>query len=83
MQNEGIDFSDHLWSFVDGKTIINKHRSDKDFRATSPESDALSKDLKKRGFSFVGSTIVYAFMQAVGMYNDHLVSCFRYKEVGK
>jgi DNA-3-methyladenine glycosylase I len=83
MQEEGIDFSRHLWSFVDGKPIIRKNKSEKDFRATSPESDALSKDLKKRGFSFVGSTIVYAFMQAVGMYNDHLVSCFRHEEVNK
>ena len=81
MADEGIDFSDHLWSFVDGAPIIRKNKSEKDFRATSPESDALSKDLKQRGFSFVGSTIVYAFMQAVGMYNDHLVSCFRYKEL--
>ena len=83
MQEEGIDFSDHLWSFVDGKPIIRKNKSDKDFRATSPESDAMSKDLKKRGFNFVGSTIIYAFMQAVGMYNDHLVTCFRYHEINK
>lgn len=83
MQDQGIDFSQHLWSFVDGKTIARKNKSEADFRATSPESDALSKDLKSRGFSFVGSTIVYAFMQAVGMYNDHLVNCFRYKEVMK
>ncbi|HZV71183.1 MAG TPA: DNA-3-methyladenine glycosylase I [Saprospiraceae bacterium] len=83
MQKEGLDFSTHLWSFVDGKPINNKIRSKEDFRATSPESDALSKDLKKRGFSFVGSTIVYAFMQAVGMYNDHIVSCFRHVEVNK
>ena len=81
MQDQGIDFSQHLWSFVDGKTIVRKNKSEKDFRATSPESDALSKDLKKRGFSFVGSTIVYAFMQAVGMYNDHVVTCFRHKEL--
>lgn len=81
MQDQGIDFSTHLWSFVDGKPIIRKNKSEQDFRATSPESDALSKDLKKRGFSFVGSTIVYAFMQAVGMYNDHIVTCFRYKEL--
>ena len=83
MQDEGIDFSQHLWSFVDGKPIIRKNKSEKDFRATSPESDALSKDLKKRGFNFVGSTIVYAFMQAVGMYNDHVISCFRHDEVNK
>lgn len=83
MMDQGIDFSEHLWSFVDGKPIVNKLRLITDFQATSPISDALSKDLKKRGFTFVGSTIVYAFMQAVGMYNDHLVTCFRHKEVMK
>ncbi len=83
MQDQGIDFSQHLWSFVDGKPIVNKFRSTADFRATSPESDALSKDLKKRGFSFVGSTIIYAFMQAVGMYNDHIITCFRHDEVNR
>jgi len=83
MREEGIDFSEHLWSFVDGKPIINKFRGVSDFRATSLESDALSKDLKKRGFTFVGSTIVYAFMQAVGMYNDHIVNCFRHDEVNR
>jgi len=83
MREEGIDFSEHLWSFVDGKPIINKFRDVSDFRATSLESDALSKDLKKRGFTFVGSTIVYAFMQAVGMYNDHIVNCFRHDEVNR
>lgn len=83
MQDQGIDFSQHLWSFVDGKPIVNKLRGISDFQATSPISDALSKDLKKRGFNFVGSTIIYAFMQAVGMYNDHVISCFRHLEVGK
>ena len=83
MQDQDIDFSEHLWSFVGGEPIIRKNKTSKDFRATSPESDALSKDLKKRGFSFVGSTIVYAFMQAVGMYNDHLITCFRHKELSK
>ena len=83
MQDQGIDFSQHLWSFVDGKPVINTLRSEKDFQATSPASDALSKDLKKRGFSFVGSTIIYAFMQAVGMYNDHVITCFRHHEVNK
>lgn len=83
MEKEGIDFSNHLWSFVGGKTKVNKLRGISDFMATSPESDALSKDLKKRGFTFVGSTIVYAFMQAVGMVNDHVVTCYRHKEVQK
>ena len=71
------------WERMDGKPIVNKLRLITDFQATSPISDALSKDLKKRGFTFVGSTIVYAFMQAVGMYNDHLVTCFRHDEVKK
>ncbi len=73
-------FGDHLWSFVGGMPIQNRFRQNKDVPATSPESDALSKDLKQRGFKFVGSTIIYAHMQATGMVNDHLVSCFRYKE---
>ncbi len=81
MQEEGINFGEHLWSFVNHKPIVGNNKTQTDFRATSPESDAMSKDLKKRGFSFVGSTIVYAFMQAVGMYNDHMVTCFRYKEL--
>jgi DNA-3-methyladenine glycosylase I len=83
MLDESIDFSEYLWSFVDNKPIIRKNQSEKDFRATSPESDALSKDLKKRGFSFVGSTIVYAFMQAVGMYNDHIITCFRHEQINQ
>jgi DNA-3-methyladenine glycosylase I len=73
-------FAKHLWSFVGGKPIQNRFRLHGDVPATSPESDALSKDLKKRGFKFVGSTIVYAHMQATGMVNDHLTSCYRYKE---
>ena len=69
----------HLWSFVGGRPIVNGWTDMKQVPATSPESDALSKDLKKRGFKFVGSTILYAHMQATGMVNDHVVSCFRYK----
>ncbi len=73
-------FADHLWSFVGGKPIQNRFEEHKRVPATSPESDAISKDLKKRGFKFVGSTIIYAHMQATGMVNDHLTSCFRWKE---
>jgi DNA-3-methyladenine glycosylase I len=73
-------FATYMWSFVDGKPMQNKFRDTKQVPATSPESDALSKDLKKRGFRFVGTTIIYAHMQATGMVNDHLASCFRYKE---
>ncbi|RUA37878.1 MAG: DNA-3-methyladenine glycosylase I [Bacteroidetes bacterium] len=81
VQKEFGSFDYYIWSFVNHKPIINKLKSMKDAPATSPESDALSKDLKKRGFKFVGSTIIYAHMQACGLVNDHLTSCFRYKEV--
>ena len=79
VQKEFGSFSDYIWGFVGGKPIQNKFTKDGDIPATSPESDALSKDLKKRGFKFVGSTIMYAHMQATGLVNDHVVSCFRYK----
>jgi DNA-3-methyladenine glycosylase I len=74
-------FSGYLWDFVGGKPIANAPRRLEDYQATSPESEAMSKALKKRGFSFVGPTIVYAFMQAVGMVNDHSADCFRREEV--
>jgi len=74
-------FDQYIWSFVGGKPIINDWKVLDDLPATSPESDRLSKDLKKRGFSFVGSTIMYAHMQACGLVNDHLTTCFRYDEV--
>jgi DNA-3-methyladenine glycosylase I len=70
-------FDSYLWQFVNGKTIVRRPKSKEEFIATSPESDAMSKDLKKRGFTFVGSTICYAFMQAVGMVDDHEDGCFR------
>jgi DNA-3-methyladenine glycosylase I len=81
VQKEFGSFDDYCWQFVGGKPKINKWKSMKDVPATSRESDALSKDLKKRGFKFVGSTVIYAHMQAVGMINDHIVDCFRYKQV--
>lgn len=81
VQKEFGSFDKFIWSFVGGKPIVNKIRGREDFVATTPISDAISKDLKKRGFKFVGSTIMYAFMQATGMVNDHMVSCFRYKEL--
>lgn len=77
IQNEFGSFDKYSWQFVDGKTIVNSWKSLKEVPPTSKESDAFSKDLKRRGFKFVGSTIVYAHMQAVGMVNDHLVSCFK------
>jgi DNA-3-methyladenine glycosylase I len=76
-------FDAYAWGFVGGTPKVNRWRTMKQIPATSPESDAFSKDLKRRGFGFVGSTIIYAHMQAVGMVNDHLVSCFRYREVPK
>jgi DNA-3-methyladenine glycosylase I len=81
VQEEFGSFDAYCWQFVRGVTKLNHLKSIEDIAATSPESDAFSKDLKKRGFGFVGSTIIYAHMQAVGMVNDHLVDCFRYSEV--
>jgi DNA-3-methyladenine glycosylase I len=81
VQKDFGSFSQYIWSFVGGMPKINTIRQLSDYPATSPESDALSKDLKKRGFKFMGSTIVYAHMQATGMVNDHSITCFRRKEV--
>ena len=81
VQVEFGSFDSYAWRFVDGRPRLNHVRTMKDIQATSPQSDAFSKDLKARGFSFVGSTVIYAHMQAVGMVNDHLVDCFRYREV--
>jgi DNA-3-methyladenine glycosylase I len=79
VQEEFGSFDCYIWQFVGGKPIVNKRKSLRQVPARTAESDALSKDLKRRGFNFVGSTICYAFMQAVGMVNDHCVDCFRYK----
>jgi DNA-3-methyladenine glycosylase I len=81
VQDEFGSFDDFIWSFVDRKPIQNSWKSLKEIPANTTESDAMSKELKRRGFRFVGSTICYAFMQAVGMANDHLVDCFRYKQL--
>lgn len=83
LRDELGSFSDYLWGFVGGAPIVNKWTSIDQLPAQTPESQAMSKALKKRGFGFVGPTICYAFMQAVGMVNDHLVDCFRYHEVQK
>jgi DNA-3-methyladenine glycosylase I len=80
IQKEVGSFDKYIWQFVGNKPMKNQRKSLKDIPATTPESDAMSKDLKRRGFRFVGSTICYAFMQATGMVNDHVVGCFRYKE---
>ncbi len=81
VQKEFGSFDKYIWGFVDGKPLDNKLKSHSDVPAKTEISDAISKDLKKRGFNFVGSTIMYAFMQATGMVNDHLTTCFRHKEV--
>ncbi len=81
VQEEFGSFDAYQWMFVEGKPIINCRKSLSNIPATSKESDAFSKDLKKRGFKFVGSTIIYAHMQAIGMVNDHISDCFRYSEV--
>lgn len=80
VQKEFGSFNKYIWSFVNGKPIVNKWKTMKQIPATSKESDALSKDLLKRGFKFVGSTVIYAHMQACGLVNDHLIDCFRYKQ---
>ena len=83
VQKEFGSFDNYIWQFVDGKPIVNNWKNMDEVPATSPESDALSKDLKKRGFKFVGSTIMYAHMQACGLVNDHTVDCFcRKRELG-
>jgi DNA-3-methyladenine glycosylase I len=81
VQKEFGSFDAYAWRFVDGHPIVNRRKATKEIPATSRESDAFSKDLKSRGFSFVGSTIIYAHMQAIGMVNDHLIDCFRYREL--
>jgi DNA-3-methyladenine glycosylase I len=83
VQREFGSFDSYCWGFVGGSPIINKRKSMKDLPATTAESDAFSKDLKKRGFKFVGSTVIYAHMQAVGMVNDHTIDCFCYRSLAK
>ena len=82
-QTEFGTFDRFIWQFTDGKTRVNALQSQSDIQAFTPESDAMSRELRRRGFKFVGTTICYAQMQATGMVNDHLVSCFRYHEVGE
>jgi DNA-3-methyladenine glycosylase I len=80
LQAEFGSFDRYIWGFVDGRPVVNRWRNQSEVPATSPVSDALSKDMKKRGFRFVGSTILYAHLQATGLINDHLLSCFRHAE---
>ena len=81
IQEEFGSFDSYCWRFVDGRPKLNRWKTMRQIPATSPESDAFSRDLKHRGFSFVGSMVVYAHMQAVGMVNDHLVDCFRHRQI--
>lgn len=81
IQQEYGSFDEYIWSFVDGQTIDNQRQAESDVPASTERSEQMSKSLKKKGFKFVGSTTCYAFMQAVGMVNDHVVSCFRYQEI--
>jgi DNA-3-methyladenine glycosylase I len=83
IQKEFGSFSDYIWEFVEHKPIQNKWNSEDEVPANTPISDIISKDLKNRGFKFVGSTVIYAHMQATGMVNDHTIDCFRYKEINK
>jgi DNA-3-methyladenine glycosylase I len=83
VQEEFGSFERYIWGFVGGKPLLNRRKTMKDIPATSPESDALSRDLKRRGFKFVGSTIIYAHLQATGLVNDHVLSCFRYRECAR
>ena len=83
VQKEFGSFDKYIWQFVGGKPIVNQRKTMNEVPATTKESDALSKDLIKRGFKFVGSTVIYAHMQACGLVNDHVTDCFRYKETRK
>jgi DNA-3-methyladenine glycosylase I len=83
IQSDLGSFDQYLWSFVGGKPLTNAWRTPAEVPATSPAADAMSRDLRRRGFRFVGPTICYAFMQAVGMVNDHLVTCFRHTEISR
>ena len=81
LRDEAGGLDAYLWGFVDGRPIVNRWRRLDQVPATTPLSETISKDIKRRGFRFVGPTIVYALMQSIGMVNDHLTSCFRYREV--
>lgn len=83
IQDEFGSFDDYIWQFVNGKPKINKWRTVKQIPAITPQAEAMSKDLKKRGFTFVGPTICYAYMQAAGLVNDHVITCFRHKQVSR
>lgn len=83
IQKEFGTFSEYIWGFVGGKPVINRWKTVKELPVTTPQAEALARDLKKRGFKFLGPTVIYAHMQATGMVNDHTVDCFRYHQVSK
>lgn len=83
LREQHDSFSDYLWQFVDGRPVQNKWKSDRQVPASTKQSEAMSRDLKQRGFRFVGPTICYAYMQAIGMVNDHITTCFRHAQVAK
>lgn len=83
VQKEFGNFDEYIWQFVNGKPMSHRRKSMKEVPSQTPESTTMSKDLKKRGFKFIGNTICYAYMQGVGMVNDHQISCFRHKQVGE
>lgn len=83
LREQHDSFSDYLWQFVDGRPVQNKWKSDRQVPASTKQSEAMSRDLKRRGFRFVGPTICYAYMQATGMVNDHITTCFRHTQVAK
>ena len=83
VQGEFVSFSNYIWNFVNNNPIINKFKTLEELPAKTKQSELISKDLKKRGFKFVGPTIIYSFMQAVGMTNDHTTDCFRYEEINQ
>jgi DNA-3-methyladenine glycosylase I len=83
VQKEFGDFDSYCWRFVDGRPNVNRWKTTREIPASTPESETFSKDLKRRGFSFVGPTVIYAYMQAIGMVNDHIVGCFRHGQISK
>jgi len=83
IQKEFGSFSNYIWKFTNGKPLKNEYKTLSEVPATTPLSDTISKDLKKHGFKFVGSTVIYAYMQAIGMVNDHITSCYRHKQVNE
>ena len=83
VKEEFGDFDSYCWRFVGGRPKLNRWKTTREIPASSPESETFSKDLKRRGFSFVGPTVIYAYMQAIGMVNDHVVDCFRHTQISK